>query len=288
MAARVLDDADELTGPYLGGTDPRSGPAVATQQRQSPRGGDRLVVSEEPGSTVHSPSRTYGSCAIRLYVRARRAFVLTEDPTYAQAWWTAVEDCSAASRGALAFRVRRPPVLHAGRPPCWLGFSETVRRVRPTLGYALSQPNNHALSNSGSRAATGIPVDVSLVLSPSRVAPDGTFPATLNGCSTGEVATFTVTGDSATDTSASPATATLTAPAAPGSYAVTGAPPRCRQARRSRSQRPELVHPARARADYATTSSDSVPLAQIGSGVLLAGIGLVAVTRYRRWSVSAT
>ena len=220
-----------------------------------------------------------------------RAFVLTEDPTYAQAWWTAVEDwLPAASRGALAYPCS--PTTRAPRrpgPPCWLGFSEKrFAGCDRRWDTRCPSPTTTPCPTAALAQQPAYPVDVSLVLSPSTVAPDGTFTATLNGCSTGEVATFTVTGDSATDTSASPATATLTAPAAPGSYAVTGAPPRCRQARRSRSQRPELVHPARARADYATTSSDSVPLAQIGSGVLLAGIGLVAVARYRRWSVSAT
>lgn len=96
-----------------------------------------------------------------------RAFVLTGDSKYAEAWWEAVEDWAAGNppnRG-VNWRCAQESSLRAiawcfgwsvfaGDPSSTPDrtalldrlLGATVRRVRPTLGYALSQRNNHAIS----------------------------------------------------------------------------------------------------------------------------------------------
>jgi LPXTG-motif cell wall-anchored protein len=131
-------------------------------------------------------------------------------------------------------------------------------------------------------AAAYPPGVASLVLSPATVAPGGTFTATLNGCATGEIATFSVGSSTATDTCASPGVATLTAPTAPGTYTVSAVSPSARA-----TATLTVAAPAAAGGGSAalpSTGSDSAPIAQIALIVLAAGLGLAGVAWFRRRS----
>lgn len=96
-----------------------------------------------------------------------RAYVLTGDDRWVEAWWEAVEDWARNNRPneGINWRCGQEASLRAiawcfgvsafGHHPSSTTerlelvqrmLTATVRRVRPTLGYALSQRNNHALS----------------------------------------------------------------------------------------------------------------------------------------------
>jgi hypothetical protein len=139
-----------------------------------------------------------------------------------------------------------------------------------------------------------------LTLSPSTVAPGGTFGATLTGCSLGDVVTVSLVSDSASATCSGggggsargimqepggTASVTLTAPTDPGTYTVTATAPGVSATATLTVAVPAAPAPAPAAPPGAlpVTGSDSgVPIAQIAAGVLLAGAGLVAVATYRR------
>ena len=138
----------------------------------------------------------------------------------------------------------------------------------------------------GSAALAPVPYPppaVSLVLTPSTVAPGGTFTATFNGCTAGQVVTFTLTSDSESATCAASAVVTLTAPRAAGTYTVTATSPTA-SATATLTVRAPAPAPSGA---LPSTGSDSAPIAQIAGGVLLAGIGLASVAFYRRRSSTA-
>jgi hypothetical protein len=96
-----------------------------------------------------------------------RAYLLTGDDQWPQAWWQALEDWAAANppNSGVNWRCGQESALrgiawcfglsvfgtHESSTPVRLDLLQrmlgaTVQRVRPTIGYALSQRNNHALS----------------------------------------------------------------------------------------------------------------------------------------------
>lgn len=96
-----------------------------------------------------------------------RAFALTDDDRYPEAWWAAVESWAAANppNTGVNWRCAQESSLraiawcfgvstfagHSSSAPERLSLvarllGASARRVRPTLGYALSQRNNHAIS----------------------------------------------------------------------------------------------------------------------------------------------
>jgi hypothetical protein len=96
-----------------------------------------------------------------------RAYVLTDDDQYPEAWWAALESWAANNQPntGVNWRCGQESSLrgitwcfgyslfadHISSTPARVELFErllgaTQRRVRPTLGYALSQRNNHAIS----------------------------------------------------------------------------------------------------------------------------------------------
>ncbi len=141
------------------------------------------------------------------------------------------------------------------------------------------------LGASGLAAAQSVEYpldDVTLVLSRSSVAPGGSFTATLNGCTDGEVVSFTVAGDSATATcDDGVASATLSAPSEADTYTVTATSPTV-----SATATLEVVGPDDD-GELPQAGSNTTPIVQLGLGVVVAGLGLVGVGWYRRRSSAA-
>jgi hypothetical protein len=117
-----------------------------------------------------------------------------------------------------------------------------------------------------------------LVLSPTTVTTGGTFTATLTGCTTGDVIGFSLVSDGDTATCASVASVTLTAPATPGTYTVFAS-----VADESVTATLTVVGIDEDE-NLPDAGSDSLPIVRIGTGLLLAGLGLVGVAWYRRRS----
>jgi len=137
-----------------------------------------------------------------------------------------------------------------------------------------------------------------LTLSATTVAPGAPFSVVFTGCTLGETVSVSIEGgDSDSATCAGPAgssrwiaqepggtaTVTLTAPTVPGTYTVTGT-----TSESGLTATATLTVAAAAPAPAApgqlptTGSGNSVPIAQIAAGVLIAGAGLAAVAMYRR------
>jgi LPXTG-motif cell wall-anchored protein len=155
---------------------------------------------------------------------------------------------------------------------------------------------------AGSTASAQYPPGgATLVLTPSTVAPGGSFNATFFGCTLGETVSFAVVvagGDSDQGSCTGPAgarfvsattgpsaTVTMTAPTAPGTYTVTATG--LTSGATASATLTVVAAPAAPGGGLPTTGSDSEPIMQIGIGLLAVGTGLAFVANKRRHRTTA-
>jgi hypothetical protein len=149
-----------------------------------------------------------------------------------------------------------------------------------------------ALLGGGTAAAQHPPGGACWCSTPSTISPGGTFTATFFGCSLGETVEFSLAGVTVqaacngpagarffSATTGPSASATLTAPTAPGTYTVTATG---LTSGATASATLTVAAAAAPGGGLPTTGFDSQPIVQIGVGLLAVGADLAFIANKRR------